>query len=147
MKHVNIYNTKARWAVTLDKNGLPVVGYDRRVEHQGDRILSKGENVLIHGSLLLTGTSRGRSAAHFDLYAENEWTAHMTMSGTELLFHALADGRMTMEMGKMTRVRRAYDRSIYSQEDVRGPVFTGYWTIAKQGTQISLIPAPRELFP
>lgn len=136
MRQIKIYRTKAKWRAYLDASGLPCTGYDRDCERDGEGLVS-GENVLIHGTLLLTGTSRGRSAAHFDLAAVSGWKTHMTMKGTERLFHAVALGQMTMQM----------DTWRYGGEDNSVPSFRGYWTLVKQGTEYSIIPAPSDLFP
>lgn len=146
MRHIKTYKTKAKWQATLDEDGLPVVGYDAFASGQG-KTLDPGQNVLIHGSLMLVGTSRGRSAAHFDLYAVNEWRAHMTMKGTEKLFHSVADGLMSMQMDTWRIIERNFNDEIYADDEVTAPVFRGYWTMAKQGTELSIIPAPAGIIP
>ncbi|QGH74885.1 hypothetical protein MAL1_00139 [Bacteriophage DSS3_MAL1] len=147
MKHIKTYKTKSKWRANLDAAGLPVVGYDHYAKGEGEKQLDPGVNVLIHGSLMLIGTSRGRSAAHFDLYAASEWRAHMTMKGTEKLFHSVAEGLTTMQMDTWRVISRGYGGNVYADDEVTAPAFRGYWTLAKQGTEFSIIPAPSEIIP
>lgn len=148
MKHIRTYSTKTKWKVALDASGLPLLGYDIDVLGTAGGVLQDvGVNVLIHGSLMLIGAYRGRSAAHFKLYAANEWCAHMTMSGADKLFHSVANGMTTIQTDTWRIIHRAYGGVIYKEEEMTAPVFRGYWTVAKQGTEYSLVPAPAEIIP
>lgn len=148
MKHIKTYKTKSKWRANLDAAGLPIVGYDHYARNDGDKQLDPGVNVLIFGSLMLVGTSRGRSSASFLLRSADEWTAHTTISGAEKMFHAVADGRMSMQMDSWdiwTRYR--HNPSMDSCVTTSAPVIRGFWTLAKQGTEFSLIPATADLIP
>lgn len=149
MKAVRQYKSKAKWEIYADADGLPYLGYYG--DYWFKEAVEKGEyvripdktNILLHGPMMLCGTSRGRSAAHFDLVSYKGWRAHMTMVGTYDLINAIAYPFMDVEFDGWI-VPGRYKGA--EPESVHGAVMTGYWTVAKQGTEVSLIPAPRELF-
>lgn len=147
MRQIKVYQTKAKWCIHVDEDGLPRLGYSNKVFQSLHKALGTGENVLLHGALILEGTSRGRSAAHFNLYAANEWSAHLTVSGAEQLFQSVADGRTSAQIDTWSIVRRGFGGSIYQNDEITAPVFRGYWTVTKQGTEFSLIPAPPNIIP
>lgn len=141
MRHVKFYKTKTKWSL-YHKNGIPVTGYDRAAA-MGSQKAAPGENILLHGRLLMTGIERGRSAAKFTMVdpSGNEFT--LTMSGGEKLFHAVADGRIETQMDIWVEDKPWAD----GKKEHEVPSFLGYWTVAKQGTDYSLIPAPANIIP
>lgn len=146
MIHVRTYKTKAKWHIRLNDAGLPIVGYDHFADRDAASNLAPGENVMLFGSMLLTSVSRGRSSVSFNLYGVNEERFHTSASGAEKLFGAVADGRFKLTertWSIVTRYKHHPDK--IESEEFTGPVLTGYWTVAKNGTEISLIPAPKDL--
>lgn len=155
MEVVSQYKTKAKWKMYADAAGLPYLGYDG--DYWFKRELAEGKyapvpektNILMRGAMMLTGTARGRSAAHFNLKAPDGWGAHMTMVGTARLFEAVATGEMTIHHDRWLISEERYDSETggpkVSGFSYEGAVVTGYWTVAKQGTEVSLIPAPLEI--
>jgi hypothetical protein len=144
---VSAYATKASWTVCVNREGLPHVGYQddyymkRDVDSGAMRILPPKTNVLLHGSLMLTETARGRSSAHMVLRSTHGWRGHTTLTGAEELFKQLAEGELGIRTGTWTIPQRG----IWSDDDaplrtVTGAVLTGFWTLTKQGTEVSLIP-------
>lgn len=152
MEVVSQYKTKAKWKMYADAAGLPYLGYDG--DYWFKRELAEGKytpvpektNILMRGAMMLTGTARGRSAAHFNLRAPDGWGAHMTMVGTARLFEAVATGEMTIRHETWEVPEPIWDGAagirVPGTETYSGAVVTGYWTVAKQGTEVSLIPAP-----
>lgn len=150
MKAVRQYKSKAKWSMYVDPQGIPLLGYysgdwqfEEKLEKGSYKLLPEKTNVLLYGSLMLTGTERGRSSAHFTLVSSSGWRAHMTMVGTYDLINAIAYPFMDVEFDEW-RVPGRYEGA--EPDTIKGAVMTGYWTVAKQGTEISLTPAPRELF-
>lgn len=143
---VAAYSTKASWDVHVSREGVPHVGYQSDYYMQRDvaagvlRLLPPKTNVLLHGSLMLTGTARGRSSAHMVLCSRKGWSGHTTLSGAEELFKHLADA----ELGITTGTWEIPNKVVWSDDPpvvtVTAPILTGFWTLTKQGTEISLIP-------
>ncbi len=133
MNSFKTYQTKAKWVLGHNK-GVPVGGYYSRTGPQiyfgqTAEVYDAGVNVLMEGKLVQTGTGRGRSAAYLcvnDMDSATSWT--MSMDGINNLMHAIALGEVTV----------TYD-GYY-------PVLTGFWTFAKRGTEVSIIPAPHALW-
>lgn len=147
MRHIKFYKTKAKWNLYHEK-GIPLTGYDHacRMTATGNDDIVKadaGQNVLVYGRLYMTGTARGRSAAKFAMVSPKGDEFTMTLTGAEKLFVAVADGRMSTQMDIWVEDHHWMDNAI--EHDV--PSFTGYWTVAKQGTDYSLIPAPANIIP
>lgn len=130
MKLVKWYKTKAKWPL-IHRKEVPHTGWQGDPP-KGSEYADPGMNAVFHGTLLLTGTARGRSSAKFVLRSPSGDSFTMTVTGAESLFRAVADGRMVSAMG------------VYN---VPVPSFTGYWTIAKQGTDYTLIPAASDIIP
>lgn len=157
MRVIRQYTTKAKWEMYADAAGLPFLGYYG--DYQFRRDLAQGKyvrvpdktNILLHGAMMLTGTARGRSAAHFTLKGDDGWDAHMTMVGTDKMIDAVARGEMLMTHGTWDIPVMVWDGTGGGQylpgtSNHTGAIVTGYWTVAKQGTEVSLIPAPKEIF-
>jgi hypothetical protein len=143
MEVITQYKTKAKWGLTLGSDGFPLVGYANRM---AGAELGVGQNLILRGCVMLIGTSRGRSAAHFDLYSMvNEWRPHMTMKGTEALIHSIAYDETTVSVETWPIVDRYPDGRAWKEQEITAPVFEGWWTFAKQGTEISLIPCSLDL--
>lgn len=152
MQVVRQYKTKAAWDMYADAAGLPYLGYygdywlKRAVEEGKYAKVPEKTNILLHGSLMLTGTARGRSAAHFNLKSPEGWEAHMTMVGTAKLLEAVSKDEMLIHHDRWLISEERYDSETggpkVSGFSYEGAVVTGYWTVAKQGTEVSLIPAP-----
>ena len=155
MEVVRQYKTKAKWQMYADAAGLPYLGYDG--DYWFKRALAEGKytlvpektNILLRGAMMLTGTARGRSAAHFNLKAPDGWVAHMTMVGTASLFHTVSTGAMTIRHETWEVPEPVWDGAagicVPATATYSGAVVTGYWTVAKQGTEVSIIPAPNDI--
>lgn len=146
MRHIKFYKTKAKWSLYHNK-GIPLTGYDHACymdSINNDAVVpaDAGQNTLVHGRLHMTGTERGRSAAKFTLVSPNRDIFTMTMTGAEKLFIAVADGRIETQMDVWVE-----DHYMNGSIEHDVPSFIGYWTVAKQGTDYSLIPAPENIIP
>lgn len=143
---VAAYRTKAAWPLHVNKDGLPALGYQhdyylkQRISDGTYKQLPQNTNVLLCGTLMLTSVSRGRSAASFMLTSRLGWRAHTTLSGAFDMFTCLSE--VDCSIGRATFVERRY--APYMLDDstvpVQGAAICGYWTVTKQGTEISLIP-------
>lgn len=136
MKFVKTYDTKAKWSLG-HIDGVPVGGYYVdgeprlwwRTNKPKPEMYDPGVNVLIHGDLVQTGTGRGRSSAYMCVQDEGsgmDWS--LSIDGIDRLMVAIAVGE----------VKVLYDGA--------RPLLRGYWTFAKRGTEVSIIPAPRDLW-
>jgi hypothetical protein len=140
------YATKSTWTVCVNREGLPHVGYQedhhmqRAVDSGAMRVLPTKTNVLLHGSLMLTETARGRSSAHMVLRSTHGWRGHTTLTGAEELFKQLAEGELGIRTGTWTIPQRVIWSDDAPLRTVTGAVLTGFWTLTKQGTEVSLIP-------
>ncbi|AMO44167.1 hypothetical protein vBRpoSV10_110 [Ruegeria phage vB_RpoS-V10] len=148
MKIIGTYATKTKWQVRLDAKGLPISGYDYEADRDCDSIMPPKENILIHGALMLIGTARGRSSAHVVLGTADGWRGHTTLTGAAKMFESIAEGLSTIRH-ETWDVRTVYPRNpTFNKVDrITGAVIEGYWTMAKQGTELSLIPAPSSIIP
>lgn len=137
MKFVKTYDTKAKWSLG-HVDGVPVGGYytDGKPciwglrNNKKPKMYDPGVNVLIHGDLVQTGMGRGRSAAYMCVRGKDSdtgWT--LSVDGIDRLMVAIALGEVEV----------LYDGD--------RPVLRGYWTFAKRGTEVSIIPASRDLWP
>lgn len=131
MKVITTYRTKAKWTLHI-RNKIPVLGYytdgkpyDHWSEKTPTKPLKEGQNVLVEGTLFTEGASRGRSAVsfHFTDLEDNTWT--FATNGTVKLFDAILNGDVVIAEG----------------DGMKG--FSGYWTAAKQGTEVSIVPVTR----
>lgn len=155
MKVIKQYKVKSKWPIYVDVEGMPYLGYYGDYRFKNDlkegkyTLLPEKTNVLMYGALMLVGTSRGRSAAHFILKSGGGWNAHMTMVGTEKLIHAVANDDMTMVYETWEIPEMGWDGvsgvRVPGTVTHTGAAVTGYWTVAKQGTEVSLIPAPSDI--
>lgn len=132
--------TKAKWALFTDAGGLPILGYYGGNSYGsatvGHTALPIGVNMILKEPLMLTGMSRGRSAAEFCFRSKTGLFATTSMSGTEDLIHAMARGEcaVTYENWRLPVSNTRDDIT----EGYSGAVFDGYWTVAKQGTSVTL---------
>ncbi len=125
MKIVKTYQTKSKWILHHYK-GLPIVGtYDKFGPMDGDWYdwaapeYAPGENALMQGTLFLENkTSKGGT---FRDEEGRDWL--LNSRGMEKLLASVAAGETDMV-------------------EVAGQVaYVGYWTFAKTGTVVRLIPA------
>lgn len=130
MHVVGTYQTKAKWALGV-RDGFPIGGYYTDGEpytYLSDpdyTMHAPGENFLMHGSLLVNGTGRGRSAAWFNMQTVCGLGWTMAPTGMVDVINAVARGYVAL-----------------TERDGVG-CLTGFWTFAKRGTEVSVIPAPR----
>ena len=162
MKVVETYATKAKWALDiLDSTGCPLTGYYRdgraydvhRAKSSTTHLGDIGDNYIVHGTLILVRTERGRSAASFIFNLPDVPPSHIeistTLSGMEKIIDAASHGLVALGRGILyntihhtANANGLFDKSIKA---VEGPAFTGYWTFAKQGSEVSIIPAPEDI--
>lgn len=138
--------TKAKWSLYLDPAKMPHLGFYAdgvpcSVAVTNREELPPGVNVVMRGAMLLCGTSRGRSAAEFSFVSPNGWYATTSLTGTELLIKMAAKGQMALHHDAWEVPGMGYDTSI---REVSGAVFDGYWTVAKQGTSVTILPVSEE---
>lgn len=161
MKVVDTYLTKAKWALDLlVSTGVPMTGYysDGRCrpswayQDLPSKLGNPGENYIVHGTLVLARTERGRSAASFIFAIPSSLPGDLpistTLSGMEGIIDAASRGLVKLGRGEYyvdQHTRNAVGTYDKSSAVTDGPAFTGYWTFAKQGSEVSIVAAPRDL--
>ena len=127
MKVLKQYQTKAKWALGI-RDSMPVLGYYNSsgpVEYWANKgkitMAPPGVNFLLQGILFPSGVRRGRSSVSFYFDDRTGSNYHFSTKGTEILFDLILSG----------------DVDIHDDNGKRG--FLGYWTCAKQGTEVALV--------
>jgi len=129
MKVMKNYKTKAKWALGTCNN-LPVLGFysdgepapyfRRKTKHV---MMDAGTNILMQGYIRPNTVGRGRSSVTFYFEDSDGYSFAFSAKGTYLLLEMIASG--DIEVNTAT-----------------GEYF-GWWTCAKQGTEVSIIPVTK----
>ncbi|WNL50710.1 hypothetical protein RPALISO_123 [Ruegeria phage RpAliso] len=143
MKNLGIYYSKAKWQLRVFTDTLfPVLEYYAPRDRQWLE-LNPGENVLLEGEMMLMGTSRGCSAANFDFMTKGgEFNGSTSLKGTYKIFEMISTG--DIELTRQTWNMPSFDWNRRGDLDaVTGCIVSGFWTVAKQGLSLSLMPVTK----
>lgn len=133
IKLVSWEESERKWELAVDSDGIPITGYYggyKPFQHRGGQDnVSKtvGKYPIIEGDLKLFGVEKGRSSVIFAFNDSEGRKWHMTTSGVERLLKSLCYKSVI-----------GFNMTQISEEDEF--IFSGKWTIIKQGTQVSIIP-------
>lgn len=130
MKLIEWKESESKWKLYVDSDGVPITGYyggyrpfmNRGGEENVKAIV--GKYPVLEGDLYFKDVSKGRSSVIFNFKDDNDIEWHMTTSGAADLLKNICQDNI--------------DTSAKSGDGLQEYVFSGLWTVVKQGTQVSI---------